>query len=788
MTVTQHSVQVDSIVSNIKAIYKNAERIIAAPSNKLKAMTLSDLLAAFEGSICRKYHDKRKLKASGFNEFFADLTSYGQLIILSETEGIDDKASLSKLFQPEIITADLADKINQALRNLEIPTAVCECYYCLLQNREAPSTSHTKLNTLLKKIHDAVCGDDAEITDNKSLTGTYIPATPSLQRSSTLRQEKGFIREIEETLNDTNEFLPIDEHSTDPLTDDVDNSAYIKVAIPKSTAKQKTQSPLETTQRDEKRSNIRRSFTIEKRTFFYAAASLIVGVGVGIFASGFSESSRNQLFEVLGVTRTNNQKTTPRISPSPKKEHSENLAQLRKLETPHKNKFELAKVKPTESILPEILNSPSKNSADTITRNTKKPKTSTVKLTAQITSDEEWNLTLASISRDLLAKGKLKSASRVAEFISKGISRFEVLGDIAMTYASTGKISTALARIESIKNDSRALSKQSDRVFILSRLSVNQYKIGKPARAQQTLKEAMGLANNIDSQPEKSTTLSHIAAAYAAIGSNDDSSSFYQQADDLLDKTPELLEHLSGKTAIALSYYRSGERNKAIKILHESLRTAETLSDSQQRTTLQAKIALALAKIGNANSALITAQNINSTSIRNNTLYQIVVEHISTGQLHAAKLTVEHLELPEYQAKAYSLLARFQKGTRFSSYANLNFSTAVERGRAVLDPSIKATLLSEIARHYMRNKKQSAAEELMEESLSLAHKIDDPMIRDRALASIAKNQARAYLLTMAERTVDSIGNRPIALESLKDIQRVRRIIYALHAINTPLNI
>ena len=788
MTVTQHSVQVDSIVSNIKTIYRNAEKVFAGQSNKLETMSLPNLLTAYESSVCRKYHDKRKLKASGFNEFFSDLTSYGQLISLSATEGIDKKISFSKLFLPETITNDLADRITQALRNIEIPTAVCEGYYCLLQNREPPPTSHKKLNTLLKKIHDNVCSDDTVSTANKSLAGAYIPATPTLQPSdtSTPPRKKEFIQEIEKTLVDANDFVPIDEHPSELLTGDQENSAYIKVSIPKTAVKQRARMPLEITHEEEKLSIIHQLFAMEKRIFFYAAASLIVGIGFGILASNFSEKVRNQRLERLEVAATNHQDATPQNIPSPRMEYSENLAQLRQPKIAQRNNTEAAKNTPPQAIVPAIHNNSIKNNTNVVSRNT--GGIDTTKLTAQITRDEEWDLTLMTISRNLLVERKLNAAYRVGEFISDDFSRFEILGDIATTYASAGKISTALAKVNSIKSDSRVLPERLNRVFILSRLSISQYQIGKSVRAQQTLEEAEALANGMVSQPEKSITLSHIAAAYAAIGSDDVSSSFYRQANTLLEKTHRLPERLSGNTAIALSYHRSGERNKAIKILHESLKGSETLSKPHQRTSLQAEIALALAKIGNANSALLTAQNINSTSVRNNTLYQIAVEQIGTGQLHAAKITVQQLELPEYQAKAYALLARFQKGTRFASQANGNFSRAVERGRAVLDPRIKAILLSEIARHHMRSKKQSMAEELMEESLSVAHKIDNPMIRDKALASIAKNQARAYLLPMAERTVDSIGNRPIALESLKDIQHIRRIIYALHAVDAPLNI
>ena len=406
----------------------------------------------------------------------------------------------------------------------------------------------------------------------------------------------------------------------------------------------------------------------------------------------------------------------------------------------------------------------------------------------EIADDREWSVSLASVIQTLLESDRLDHAYKIGGHIIDDTQRFRTLGDIAYHYASRGKKESATAKLNDLKKDITAYIDQPKQVFMLSELAILYKRTGNPVVGQQTLEEAQTLTNTIQSSLDKAIALGHIAAAQTMLSGERKADSTFQKANSLMSTVSGLKERLAGYIQLASSYSSAGDKNGTSNVLHAALKSTKKVSDRKDRSALLSEISLLNAQTGSHTAALDAAGIIEAPIDRDKIIYQLVTEQIAAGNLYAAMASAEKLEQPVYEAKAFALLARFQKGSHLNPLGNDNFEHAIDSASTLSDPVIQSIILSEIGRYHMRSEEEATARELMAMALGLATQADNLQNRDIAFAAIAKNQALASLLTQADRTAALIDSEPLKTRILNDISKIRRTIYALKVVQVPLNV
>ena len=409
-------------------------------------------------------------------------------------------------------------------------------------------------------------------------------------------------------------------------------------------------------------------------------------------------------------------------------------------------------------------------------------------LLAEIAADREWDISLVAVVQTLLESGRLEHAFKIGDHIVDGMQRFKTLGEITYHYASRGEKGVATAKLNGLKQEIATIADRTRQVVMLCELATFHKRAGNLIASQQVFQEARDLAKVIRLPLKKSISLGYIAATQTRLDLGLQADSTFQEANAIMSTVPGLRRRLQGYIQLASSYASAGDKNGTLNVLHAALKSTNKLSAKKDRSALLAEISLLNARIGGHTAALDAAGMIEAPIDRDKAIYQLLTEQIASDNLYAAMASAEKLEQSIYEAKAFALLARFQKGSPLEPLGKENFEHAMDSASTLTDPVIQSIILSEIARYHMRSEEEATARELMTLALGLAKQMDNLQNRDLAFAAIAKNQALASLLAEADRTATLIDSQPLKTSILYDISKIRQTIYALKVVQVPLNI
>jgi|GEM_PF-2974079 len=383
--------------------------------------------------------------------------------------------------------------------------------------------------------------------------------------------------------------------------------------------------------------------------------------------------------------------------------------------------------------------------------------------------DREWDQFLTAIVRDLVASRQYADAYRISSQIQGDVQRIDLSGEVAHAFAGAD---TTNAIIADLKTEAQGLQSRSDRVLVLCRLAVHEAKAGNRAEARQTVQDALAIADTINAPDRKAVATSRIAATWATLGATRQSQESFGQVNTLLASITGTIDRVSAYAAVAQAYVDAGNKGGALRMLQETRQAARYIDDGNQRLRLLGEISVYQAQAGDIDEAIATTANIEPVSSRDAVLFKIVADQLYSGYIYRAMAVAEPIETPIYEARAYALLARYQRGTELGALAQENFGRAIGSVNLLSNDVDKAGILSEIARLRMRTGDAEAARKLFDKALLLVEDSGNARTHDIASALIAKNQTRALQTVQAKKTLSTIADASIAQDVRDDIAQM----------------
>jgi tetratricopeptide (TPR) repeat protein len=383
--------------------------------------------------------------------------------------------------------------------------------------------------------------------------------------------------------------------------------------------------------------------------------------------------------------------------------------------------------------------------------------------------DREWDQFLAKIVRDLVASRQYTDAYRVSSQIQDNVQRIDLSGEVAHAFASAD---TTAALIADLKMEAQGLPDLTDRVFALCRLAAHQAKTGNEAEAQQTAQDALAIADKIHVADTKAVAMSRIAATWTVLGAMRQSQEYFEQVNTLLASTTATVDRVSAYAAVARAYADAGNKSGASRVLQETRQAAQRINDDGQRFRLLAEIAVYQAQLGDTEGAVATAGSIEPVSSRDAALFKTAADQLYSGHIYRAMAIAEPIDTPTHEARAYALLARYQRDTELDALAQKNFDRAIASSNLIVNDVDKAGILSEVARLRMRTGDVGMAGKLFDQALLLVENAGNAHTHDIASALIAKNQARALQTVQAKKTLVTIADASIAEDVRDDIAQM----------------
>ncbi len=383
--------------------------------------------------------------------------------------------------------------------------------------------------------------------------------------------------------------------------------------------------------------------------------------------------------------------------------------------------------------------------------------------------DREWDQFLTSIVRDLMASRQFADAYRISSQIQDDVQRIDLSGEVAYAFASAD---TTAAIIADLKTEAQGLLNPTDQVFALCRLAVHQTKAGNGTEAQQTAQEALTIADKINAVNRKAVAMSRVAATWAILGATRRSQEYFEQVNSLLASITDMVDRVSAYAAVAQGYADAGNKGAALRMLQETRQAARNINDGSQRFRLLAEIAVYQAQLGDTDGAVATARSIEPVSSRDAVLFKTAADQLYSGHIYRAMAIAEPIETPTHEARAYALLARYQRGTELDGLAQENFDRAIGSSNLIVNDVDKAGILSEVARLRMRTGDADTAGKLFEKARLLVEDTGNAHTHDIASALIAKNQVRALQTVQAKKTLSTIADASIAKDVRDDIAQM----------------
>jgi tetratricopeptide (TPR) repeat protein len=367
--------------------------------------------------------------------------------------------------------------------------------------------------------------------------------------------------------------------------------------------------------------------------------------------------------------------------------------------------------------------------------------------------DAAWAVCVTAPTRPCVLDEALRLIRATEEAQSRsGRADFE-LTSIAGAQAKTGRIDDALQLARSIKNSeignlayeyiAEALAKAGktsealriahsitggNRTAILLGIVRRQAMAGRTSNALQLMQ-----ALEHDDYA-RAVALAGIAEAQARAGLADEAAATFKRSLALIPSISREFDRVDALSEIAEAQMNAGLTREAATSLTQALEVAQAITHTMQRGGALASIAKARARAGKMSDALQLAQAIESQSHREDAL-RLIVEAQAVAQARAGKID-EAMQL------AQSILSDTAAKT-LAAEGKLN--EALRLAQAIKDEFSRARALALVARAQAKAGRAEDATATFKLSLQTAQSIKHEAFRALGLAQIARVQTEARL-------------------------------------------
>jgi tetratricopeptide (TPR) repeat protein len=392
----------------------------------------------------------------------------------------------------------------------------------------------------------------------------------------------------------------------------------------------------------------------------------------------------------------------------------------------------------------------------------------------------------------------LECALKITETLNDSNAQNDLLGEIAVSYAKCGRFDKAEELTGLIEESKRGMARKA---IVLAEVSAISFDKGHERESKELLSQVLKTIKNLEDlcttsseSRELPLILVLIADKYAQAGQEDNANAILSQAHILSSKIPSewdykerILRQIAAKYAeighfdyalkivdkleasgkddftntvnayvkayvyakIAGKYSEMGKQKKALEMLAQAIKLAETIQYPQYEIIVLPEIAHSYLKAGEQDKAL--AMLSQTLSLRGVNLSTTVVIHICIMYAKAGKFD-QSLQIASYWlephlidekkynetltriALVYSEAGQLDKALQISDKLLINVRSSfmeeerstgtVIRKEYIWDDMSKATLLCKISGKYMEFKQRKKALELLAQSLKLITNTD----------------------------------------------------------------
>jgi hypothetical protein len=294
--------------------------------------------------------------------------------------------------------------------------------------------------------------------------------------------------------------------------------------------------------------------------------------------------------------------------------------------------------------------------------------------------------------------------------------------------------------------------------------------VGQTTEAKTVLKKAREFESAIVESMERVEASSNIAALMAVLGQKEDAQFLFSTAISILEQQ-DPVQKLLGIANIASSYAKAGYKHSALNLLENAIGKGSSITNLTVRTQILQRLAKVSSELSDMQMALMAIKTINSEILRDQVLYDIIIEEILANRLAQAIDLTSLITTPTYQALTFGFLGLNQQRQEIYRGLVAEFLFKAKQAANVISVKAeKAAVISELGRFLARSGDESSSSAYFVESKQLIQALVERTERDYALAILAINKAQVSRFNEAQAEVAEIHDEDLRRIVTTDIK------------------
>ncbi len=389
----------------------------------------------------------------------------------------------------------------------------------------------------------------------------------------------------------------------------------------------------------------------------------------------------------------------------------------------------------------------------------------------EYTSSQNKEKALETLNQALELLPSLKNVQMKAELVRDIVitpdgdtSLLEKLVALYVEAEQKEQLSSVLAKVPPV-TQSLSSGYSFIKTSTLSAIAYHYATIGQPQKSLEILPQSLQVVNSLQGAEFKMIALTEIAEAYLAAGQREPVPAILAQSLQLArafeHSNPSRKAEVLGRVAIA--YAQAGEYDQALEI-------SKTIENAPYyRTGVLGAIASQYAQKGQMEQALQLAQSLDAGYTKANTLSEIALNYLKTGQQEKAS-DIFSQAVETARPVGETLLAEII--TKYAAAGQLE--TALSTAQTINDAGGKAKALSAIALLYTKAGQQTQASQVLSQAIESAKAMPDAYFQARLLKEMIDNYVKvgryedAFKIAQAIQgdTVDIELSKPFVLQDI----------------------
>ena len=277
------------------------------------------------------------------------------------------------------------------------------------------------------------------------------------------------------------------------------------------------------------------------------------------------------------------------------------------------------------------------------------------------------------------------------------------------------------------------------------------------AMAAETFSQAISDAQNIQGTFGSATVLyramalAHIALAQAKAGRHQDAEQSISQAISIAQDIESDRYRVEAFAHIALAQAKAGSHQDAARSFSQAISFADDIERTDD--ALFVRVAEVQANAGYFSAALATARNIQTQGNREDALFLIALAQADADYVGDALATAQDIIEPDFRVEVFSRIALARAKAGVGEDAEESFSQAISILQDIESDVYRAKGFADIALAQVKAGRHQDAEQSISQAISATQNLQwvDNSVRARAFAEIALVQAKVGRHQDAER-------------------------------------